>query len=64
MYKVLHQWLARQITDPGVASLILADTSTFVGIDHAIFSKVILLHQLIQEGFVTITNEIWAQSTG
>ena len=40
--------------DPGVASSILAQFHTFVGIDHAIISTIILLPQ---EGFLSVTNE-------
>ena len=45
------------IADPGVVSLILARPDTFVEIDHEIFSMVILLLLLIQEGLLSVTSE-------
>ena len=42
------------IADPGVVSLIVAWSHTFVEVDHEIFSMVILL-PLIQEGLVSVT---------
>ena len=44
------QLIASLIADPGFASLILAQPHTFVYIDNEIFSTVILLLMLIQEG--------------
>ena len=43
--------------DPGVTSLILALSNTFVEIDHEIISTVILLLPLIQEGLLSVTSE-------
>ena len=50
--------------DPGVATLIPAQSHTFVEIDHKIMSKVILLLLLIQKGLSSVTSEVCAQSTG
>ena len=44
-------------TDPGVASLTLVWSHTFMEIDHEIISKVILLLPLIQEGLLSATSE-------
>ena len=49
--------VASQFADPGVMSLIMAGLHTFVETDHEIFSTVILLHPLIQEGLLSVTNE-------
>ena len=43
--------------DPGAVSLILTWSHTFVEIDCEIFSLVILLHPLIQEGLVSVTSK-------
>ena len=43
--------------DPGVASLIPAQSHTFVEIDQEIISMVILLLPLIQEGLMSVTSE-------
>ena len=51
------QSVGRPTADPGVKSLILAWSHTFVEIDNEIISTVILL-QLIQEGLLSITSEI------
>ena len=45
------------IADPGVLSLIVAWSHTFVEVDHEIFSMVILL-PLIQEGLVSVTRRM------
>ena len=53
--------LAQSITgltaDPGVASSILAQSHTFMEIDHEIISTVIILLLLIQEGLLSVTSE-------
>ena len=46
---------ASLIADPGVASSILARSSTFVESDHGIISAVILI---IQEGLLSVTRKI------
>ena len=51
------QLVASPIADPGAVSLISARTHTFVKIDNEIFSMVILLLPLIQEGLLSVTNE-------
>ena len=51
------QSVASLIADLGVVSLIPAWSHTFVEIDHEIFSMVILLLPLIQEGLVSVTRE-------
>ena len=43
--------------DPGVASLFLAWSHTFVEIDHEIISTVISFLPLIQEGLLSVTSE-------
>ena len=48
--------VASPIADPGVFSLILVRPHTFLEIDHEIFSMVILLLLLIQEGLLSVTN--------
>ena len=45
------------IADPGAVSLSPVFSNTFVEIDHQIFSPVILLLPLIQEGLLSITSE-------
>ena len=47
------QLVGSRIVDPGLVSLIMAWFHTFMEIDHEIFSTVILLLPLIQEGLVT-----------
>ena len=49
--------LVSLIADPGVVSLILARSHTFVEVYHEIFSTVILLLSLIQEGLMSVTSE-------
>ena len=51
------QMVASTIADPGVASLILAQPHTFVEIYPEIFSMLILLLPLIQEGLLSVTSE-------
>ena len=51
----LVQSVMRLTADPGVASLFPAPT--FVEIDREIISTVILLLQLIQEGFLSFTSK-------
>ena len=51
------QSVARLTEDPRVASSILAQSHTFVKIDHEIISTVILL-PLIQEGLVSVTRKV------
>ena len=51
------QWVARLIADLGAVSLILVWSHTFVEIYYEIFSMVILLLSLIQEGLVSFTSE-------
>ena len=43
--------------DPGVVSLTLAQSHTFVEIDHEIISTVILFLPLIQKGLLSVTSE-------
>ena len=50
---LVAQWVASQTTEPGVASL----SHTFMGIDHEIISKVILLFPRIHEGLLSVTSE-------
>ena len=47
----MYHDFTRLIADPGVVSLIPAQSHTFVEIDNDIFSTVILLLPLIQEGY-------------
>ena len=51
------QSVMRVIADLGVVSLILVLSHTFVKFDHEIFSSVILLLLLIQEGLLSVTSE-------
>ena len=51
------QLVASLVADPGVVSLISAWSHTFEEIDHELFSTVILLLSLIQEGLVSVTGE-------
>ena len=55
---LIAQMVARKMANPGVVSLILARSHTFLEIDHEIFSTVILL-QLIQEGMVSVTKRMY-----
>ena len=48
---------ASTITDAGVLSSIPASPHTFMETDHEIFSKVILLLPLIQEGLLSVASE-------
>ena len=52
------------IVDPEATSLILAWSHTFDEFDHEIFSSVILLHPLIQEGLCQLQAKLCARSTG
>ena len=55
-----HKKLVRvtsQFADPGVMSLILDRLHTFVETDHKIFSTVVFLLPLIQEGMLSVTIE-------
>ena len=45
-----------RIADPGVRSSIPAWSHAFMDIDHEIFTVVILLLPLIQEGLLSVTN--------
>ena len=49
--------VASQTADPGVVSLILAWSHTFVVIDHEIISMVILLLPQNQEGMLSVTSK-------
>ena len=51
------QLVTSPTADPGIVSLILAQSHTFVEIDHEIISMVILLLLLIQEGLLSVTSE-------
>ena len=51
------QSVACLTADPGVRSLILARSNTFVEIDHEIISTIILLPSLIQEGLMSTTSK-------
>ena len=51
------QSVANPIADPGTLSLIMAPFHTFMEVDHEIFSIVILLLPLIQEGLVSVTSK-------
>ena len=50
------QLVASPTADPGIVSLILALSHTFVEIDHEIISTAILV-LLIQEGLLSVTSE-------
>ena len=52
--------------DPGVTSLILARSHTFVEIDHEIIAMVILLPsaESFKKGFCQLQAKVFAQSTG
>ena len=51
------QSVASPIAGPGIMSSIPAGSYTFVKIDYEIFSTVILLLLLIQEGLLSVTSE-------
>ena len=51
------QLVASPIADPEVVSSIPAMPQTFMEIDREIFSMIILLHPLIQEGLLSVTNK-------
>ena len=53
------QLVASQIADPGVVSLTAAWPHTFVEIDHELFSTIILLLPLIQEGLLSVISDIY-----
>ena len=53
---LIVQSIASLIADPEVSS-IPAQVGTFVEIDHEMFSTVILLHTLFQEGLLSVTSE-------
>ena len=53
----IAQSVASPTADPGVASLIPAQSYTFVEIDHKIISTVILLLLLLHEGLLSVTRE-------
>ena len=62
-YHILTGPVAQSVTsliaDPGVMSLIQARSHTFVEIDHEkIFSMVILILPLIQEGLLSVTSDV------
>ena len=59
------QLVASPTADPGVTSLILVQSHTFIGIDHEIISLVIFLLLLILEGLLSVTSEsTCTESTG
>ena len=58
------QSVASLIVDPEVMSLILAWSNTFAEFDHEIFSTVILLLLLIQEGLCQLQAKGMCKSTG
>ena len=50
------------MADSGVGSLIPVRSYTLVEIDHEIFSTIILLIPLVQEGLVSVTSEsMWKE---
>ena len=51
------QWVASQISDPGILSSIPVRPHTFAEIDHEIFATVIFFRPLIQEGLLSFTGE-------
>ena len=58
----LAQSVANLIADPVVVSLIPARPHTFIEIDCKIFSTVILLVPLIQEGLFSVTSKgMWTE---
>ena len=56
--------LLSRIADSGFMILIQARSRTFVEFDHEIFSTVILLLQLIQEGLLSVTSESMCSKYG
>ena len=52
----IEQLVLSLTADPGVFSLILARSHTFIESDHEIFSRVILL-PLIQEGLLSVKSD-------
>ena len=50
----LHQMVVRSIADTG--SLLRSGPTTFMEIDHEIFSNVILFFPVIQEGILSVTS--------
>ena len=60
---LVKQSVASPSADPGVVSLIPAQSHTFVEIHRKIISTVILLLLLIQEGFCQLQAKVCAQST-
>ena len=54
---VLLQSVVNLIADPGVVSSIPAGASTFLEIDHLIFSDLIHLFLLIQEGLWSVSSK-------
>ena len=54
----------RQIVDPEAMRLIVAWSHTFVEFDDEIFSTIILLLPLAQEGLYQLQAKICARSTG
>ena len=53
----IAQSVASLVVDPGVVSLILALSHTFVEIDREIFSTVIILLPMVQEVLLSVTSE-------
>ena len=60
MLSPVVQFVASLIADPGFVSLIPALLHTFGEIDCEIFSMVILLHPLIQEGLLSEIGKVCA----
>ena len=54
----------RPIVDPEAMSLILAWSHTFIEFDDEIFSTIILLFPLTQEGMCQLQAKVCAQRTG
>ena len=57
IFFVVCQSVASLIADPGVMSLIPAQSHTFTKIDNEIFCMVIRLFLLIKEGLLSVTSE-------
>ena len=53
----IAQSVASSTADPGVVCSIMARSHTFKEFDHEIFSMVVLLLQLIQEGLLSVTSK-------
>ena len=53
----IAQLVASPTADPGVVSSILAQSHTFVEIDHETISTIILLFPLKQEGLLSVITE-------